>query len=314
MGLKAAPFLTALILLPSSLVCGSDETTTWKPDIPKVWDEAALQRWVTPLAGLNARPSHISALEYYQLPVDELRSYPVYYPGREPAEYWTMLQRVGPKLLIEPQKLKTKAEWIAAGRRVFEESDAPQLRTYDPALIAKVRSREFYEQYNAHALRDGTMDLLRSVPTKKGVALSVVNCSGCHVLHRSDGTVVTGPPRVAETSRTKRPTSRGRPATFLEFGEPRSLGIAAVLHGRGASQHVVVSGLWRALGKGRPGERLKAFQEDYEAWVAADRYPERSHAGTGVCYIRPRSRTSSGSRIASTSTIRRLISIAGSAT
>lgn len=174
MRFRVAVFPVALIVLSSSLASGADETTTWKPDIPKVWDEAALQEWVTPLAGLNARPSHISELECYRLPVEELRSYPVYYPGREPTGYWDKLQRVGPKPLLKPQKLKTKAEWIAAGRRVFEESDAPQLRTYDPALIAKVRSREFYEQYNAHALPDGTMDLLRWVPTKKGVTLAEI--------------------------------------------------------------------------------------------------------------------------------------------
>jgi hypothetical protein len=78
-----------------------------------------------------------------------------------------MLQHVGPKPLIEPRKLMTKTEWMAAGQRVFEESDAPQLRTYDPVLIAKVRSREFYEQYNAHALSDGTMDILRWAPRRR---------------------------------------------------------------------------------------------------------------------------------------------------
>ena len=34
-----------------------------------------------------------------------------------------MLQHVGPKPLIEPEKLKSKADWIEAGRRVFDEAD-----------------------------------------------------------------------------------------------------------------------------------------------------------------------------------------------
>jgi hypothetical protein len=92
-----------------------------------------------------------SETEYYRLPIEDLRTYPVYYPGREPAGYWEMLQRIGPRPLIEPQKLKTEGDWIAAGRTVFEESDAPQLRTTDPRLIAKVRSREFYEEQQATA-------------------------------------------------------------------------------------------------------------------------------------------------------------------
>lgn len=55
---------------------------------PKTWDETALANWATPLAGLDARPSHISSREYYSLPVENLRTYPVYYPGREPEGYW----------------------------------------------------------------------------------------------------------------------------------------------------------------------------------------------------------------------------------
>ena len=68
---------------------------------------------------------------------ENLRTYPVYYPGREPAGYWEMLQHMAPKPLIEPGKLKTKAEWIGAGRRVFDEADDLHLRTYDPKLIAR---------------------------------------------------------------------------------------------------------------------------------------------------------------------------------
>src|SRR5690242_258418 len=79
---------------------------SFAPKIPRTWDEAALANWATPVAGLNVRPSHISAKEYYSLPLENLRTYPVYVPGREPAGYWEMLQRVGPQPLIEPEKLK----------------------------------------------------------------------------------------------------------------------------------------------------------------------------------------------------------------
>src|SRR5437773_11953636 len=90
----------------------------FRPPVPKTWDEAALADWATPVAGLNVRPTHISAKEYYSLAIDNLRTYPVYFPGREPEGYWEMLQHVGPKPLIEPEKLKTEADWIEAGRKV----------------------------------------------------------------------------------------------------------------------------------------------------------------------------------------------------
>jgi hypothetical protein len=76
---------------------------------------------------LKVRPGHFSAAEYYRAPVDNLRSYPYYAPGREPEGYWKMLNSIGPKPLIEPEKLKTEADWIAAGKRVFEEYDVPGL-------------------------------------------------------------------------------------------------------------------------------------------------------------------------------------------
>ncbi len=35
--------------------------STFRPEIPKVWDDAALAEWATPVAGLNLRPKHMSA-------------------------------------------------------------------------------------------------------------------------------------------------------------------------------------------------------------------------------------------------------------
>lgn len=34
--------------------------TAYHPDIPRVWDDAALADWATPVAGLNVRPTHIT--------------------------------------------------------------------------------------------------------------------------------------------------------------------------------------------------------------------------------------------------------------
>ena len=57
---------------------------------------AGAATWATPVAGLNVRANHFSEAEYYQAPIDNYRTYPVYAPGREPDGYWEMLQKVGP--------------------------------------------------------------------------------------------------------------------------------------------------------------------------------------------------------------------------
>src|SRR3954462_14178898 len=91
--------------------------------VPRTWDEAALKDWATPIAALGVRPGHFSAAEYYGSPVDNYRTYPVYAAGREPAGYWERLRNAKPEPLIEAAALKTRADWVAAGRRVFGESD-----------------------------------------------------------------------------------------------------------------------------------------------------------------------------------------------
>ena len=114
----------ALVFLSFSLVAGTliANTALAQPRIiPKTWDEKSLADWATPLARLNARPSHISAEQYYALPVDNLRTYPVYLPGREPEGYWNMLSRIGPKPMIQPEQLRSEEDWIEAGRTVFQQ-------------------------------------------------------------------------------------------------------------------------------------------------------------------------------------------------
>src|SRR6516164_5890063 len=46
----------------------------FRPSVPKTWDEAKLEDWATPLAGINVRPATISARDYYALPIDNLRT------------------------------------------------------------------------------------------------------------------------------------------------------------------------------------------------------------------------------------------------
>jgi hypothetical protein len=250
----------------------AQQSTSFRPVIPKVWDEAALDGWATPVAALNVRPTHISATEYYSVPEYGLRSYPVYMPGREPDGYWEMLQRIGPKPLIQPETLKTEADWIEAGRRVFDEASTPQLTIFDPQLIAKLRSREFLEQQRAAPLPDGTLGTLRWVPTKQGVALSTLICGGCHILFRSDGVRIPGLSSRTEVSRMQPFKAVGVRADFLESQNHVMRGAAPFYMGGGS----LGSWLYQAYGapwlKDDPNQRLKTITEsEYSALVTAER-------------------------------------------
>jgi len=178
--------------------------SVYRPDIQKTWDESALANWATPVAGWNVRPTHISAKEYYSLGVENLRTYPVYFPGKEPDGYWETLQHIGPKPLIEPETLKTEADWIEAGRRVFDEADMIHERVFDPKLIDSARRSETFRESGTEPLPDGTLYFLRWVPTNRGVALSLGNCSICHLQFLKDGTRVPGAPSFPSAIRDPR--------------------------------------------------------------------------------------------------------------
>ena len=163
------------------------------PRVPRIWDDAALADWATPVAGLNVRPSHYSSAEYYTVPGDNLRTYPIYHPDSEPAGYWEELNKKKPELLVDVSNIRSKEDWIAAGERAFREVDNFWSRTNDPALIAQARDPRTFE--GVFKLPDGTAFGPRWVVTAEGVKLSSPACSACHFTIRPDGTVAFAGPR-----------------------------------------------------------------------------------------------------------------------
>src|SRR5512144_381427 len=75
--------------------------------VPRIWDDQSLSDWATPIAALGIRPSQVTAAEYYTIPGDNLRTYPVYRPDKEPPGYWEWLQKQRPQPLIDASKLRT---------------------------------------------------------------------------------------------------------------------------------------------------------------------------------------------------------------
>src|SRR5512143_3208568 len=118
--------------------------------VPKIWDTKQLASWATPVAGINATPNFYTEEEYYAAPVDNLRTYPVYVPDREPAGYRESLMKQGPQPMIEPAMVKSERDWIEAGRRVFEGLDFPVTRTDDPRIFKYLGDREAIKKDNAH--------------------------------------------------------------------------------------------------------------------------------------------------------------------
>jgi hypothetical protein len=157
-----------------------------RTDVPRIWTDAALADWATPIAALGVRPGHFSEREYYAAPADNLRTYPVYHPDVEPPGYWEWLQKQQPEPIVDASRMQSPADWIAAGERAFRDLDAPLMRSNDPALVAWARDPASFK--GVAPLRDGVIGV-RWVVTDRGVMLTGRECGACHFRANADGRV-----------------------------------------------------------------------------------------------------------------------------
>src|SRR5881296_529452 len=164
-----------------------------KTKTPKIWDERQLATWNLPVAGVNTKPRHYSEAEYYAAPVDNLRTYPVYHPDREPPGYLKSLEQRGAEPLIEVGKARTRSEWVEAGRRVFDELDFPLARTSDRRVLDYFRSAKALEKYPMRVDREGRLIDFRWIVERTGqVKLGIRDCATCHSRLMPDGSVLAG--------------------------------------------------------------------------------------------------------------------------
>ena len=176
-----------------TLLCVLSTLAAQPVRVPRAWDTAAVKDWATHIAALGVRPGHYSEADYYAAPVENVRTYPVYFPGREPAGYWDQITKSAPQPLIEAATLKTRADWLAAGKRVWEEGDIISFRDYSPTAIARFRTFNWPPLKNFKPRPDGTLPGARWVVTSRGVAISSENCTMCHRRLESDGSKLDGP-------------------------------------------------------------------------------------------------------------------------
>ncbi len=159
--------------------------------IPEFWSEVLLEDYELPLATPSRTPRHVSRDYYYALPERQVfRSYPVYHPDREPPGYMDQLRAAEPQVAFDAAALRTEADWIAAGRLVFElpiDVNGPILRP------SHVRDRAWYAKHRVPVAADGTLPFARWVVRERGtVELGNVSCAMCHTRVMPDGTAILG--------------------------------------------------------------------------------------------------------------------------
>jgi hypothetical protein len=164
--------------------------------VPKVWADRDVADFRLPLAGLGHAPRLISEKEYYALPEVNVKTYPVYAPDKEPAGYIDWLNRQEPLPLVDVSKLKTQADWIAAGREVFYGRELPRFSGSEDNLKL-IRDPRVLAAYKLQTTSDGVLLGLRYVVRAKGkVELGTDTCAMCHVHVLPDGKLIEGPANV----------------------------------------------------------------------------------------------------------------------
>lgn len=181
-----AAFVVSLMLLIVAAF-GSDDLP-FHPVIPKVWDDQAVATLEVPLVQRDRSPKYMTSAEYYALKVRPIyRSYPMYIAGREPAGYLDSLKRKDPEIVFDPAKLHTKADWIHAGKLVFE-SDTTFLPIQSPPT-SEPRDCKVASDGELMCFHAGTRYYVR----QKGVVEAGANsCAGCHTRVLQDGTFFEG--------------------------------------------------------------------------------------------------------------------------
>jgi len=164
--------------------------------VPSVWDDAEVRSFRLPLAKLGTPPLLISSQEYYALPEVNRKTYPVYTPDKEPKGYMDWLAQQEPQPLVDVSKLKTDADWIAAGREVFYGRELPRF-TGSEHNLQMIRDPHVLAAYRLQTTPDGVLLGLRYVVREKGkVELGTDTCAMCHVRVLPNGKIVEGPANV----------------------------------------------------------------------------------------------------------------------
>jgi hypothetical protein len=156
-------------------------------EVPKTWDETELKAWTIPAREPGAYTVHVAPSFYYSIPASPIyKSYPVYHPSKEPPGYLEWLGGQDPQVVFDPSRLRTGAEWIAAGKLVFE---APR----GSVPIESFKDLRWYEQLRIPLTAEGIVPGWRYVIRKKGlVEAGGGSCSACHSRVMPDGSLLNG--------------------------------------------------------------------------------------------------------------------------
>ena len=179
-------YLTGCVVLTVAASCGAQD---FHPDIPRAWEDKEVERFELPLAQRDRSPRYLTSEEYYKLKVRPIyRAYPAYAKGQEPAGYLDSLKEKEPEIIFDASKLRTKQDWIEAGRVVFE-SDI----LFRPAPATQPAANSTPWPVAKDGVLASFVPGFRYYIRRKGVLERGINaCANCHTRVMPDGSFLQG--------------------------------------------------------------------------------------------------------------------------
>ncbi|MBZ5604122.1 MAG: hypothetical protein LAO79_17625 [Acidobacteriia bacterium] len=187
--MRATLHVIAVATIIVARICAAQ---MFAPDIPKAWADKDVTGFEVPLTHPDRSPRYMTEKEYYAVKVRPIyRSYPVYAEGSEPTGYLDWLKQKEPEVVFDSSKLKTKEDWIRAGKIVFEAENSFFPATDPPGgrKVPPERRKWIGKDGAIRGFAPGTVYIIR----QKGVLeLGSNSCAGCHTRLLPDGTLIEG--------------------------------------------------------------------------------------------------------------------------
>ncbi|HKE26831.1 MAG TPA: di-heme oxidoredictase family protein [Bryobacteraceae bacterium] len=173
-------------------VVGTVSAQTLDPNIPRAWDDKEVEGLEVALAARDRSPRYPNAAEYYSLKVRKIyRSYPVYIEGKEPPGYIESLKQREPEIIFDASKLRTKQDWIQAGKVVFEAEIS--FRPASPQPGGTPVPPGFSLPASPTGVLPGFIPGYSYIVRKKGeLEVGINSCAGCHTRAMPDGSLLEG--------------------------------------------------------------------------------------------------------------------------
>ena len=187
---KSRAAVGGLALAAIAIAIAYHATRPWRPDIPRVWDAAALVGWATPLAGLGQAPTHLSAGGVLRDPRGRPPQLSALHAGSRTGRLLGAPAERRPQPLIEPESSRPSRTGLPPASACSSTPSCSR-RSIPRSSRWRATSRRCRAAVRVRCPTAPSTECVGCRP-KAAWRSGFTNCSACHLLYLPDNTIVAG--------------------------------------------------------------------------------------------------------------------------